>query len=89
MTQPAPIPFANSFARLPAQFFTPQAPVSVAEPSLIAVNKALARELGIDATWLAGPDGVRTLGGNLVPDRAEPLAQVYAGHQFGGDAMIG
>ena len=84
MTQHAPIPFDNSFARLPAQFFTPQAPVSVAEPSLIAVNKALARELGIDATWLAGPDGVRTLGGNLVPERAEPLAQVYAGHQFGG-----
>ena len=84
MTQNAPIPFDNSFAGLPAQFFARQPPVPVSKPSLIAVNKELARELGIDAAWLAGPDGVRTLGGNLVPERAEPLAQVYAGHQFGG-----
>jgi len=84
MAKSAPIPFDNSYARLPARFFTRQIPVSVAQASLVAVNAPLARVLGIDPGWLAGPDGVLALAGNLVPERAEPLAQVYAGHQFGG-----
>ena len=84
MAKSAPIPFDNSYARLPARFFTRQVPVSVANASLVAVNEPLARELGIDPAWLAGPDGVMALAGNLVPEHAEPLAQVYAGHQFGG-----
>ncbi len=84
MTKIAHIPFDNSFARLPAQFFTCQLPVPVSRPSLVAANEALARELGIDPAWIEAPDGVDTLAGNHVPRRAEPLAQVYAGHQFGG-----
>ncbi|MGR3342210.1 MAG: protein adenylyltransferase SelO [Paracoccaceae bacterium] len=80
----APIPFDNTYARLPARFFTRQNPVAVAQASLVAMNEPLARELGIDLAWLAGPDGVMALAGNLVPERADPLAQVYAGHQFGG-----
>lgn len=78
------IPFDNSYARLPARFYARQSPVPVTAPALIAVNAPLARTLGIDPGALASPDGVAALAGNAVPDGAEPLAQAYAGHQFGG-----
>lgn len=78
------IPFDNSYARLPDSFYTSQSPSPVARPGLIAVNDALARELGLDPAELRSPEGVEVLAGNRIPDGAEPLAQVYAGHQFAG-----
>src|SRR6201995_876256 len=51
---------------------------------LLALNEPLATELGLDAAWLRSPDGLRFLVGNLVPGSAAPVAQAYAGHQFGG-----
>ncbi|MDT5220893.1 MAG: serine/tyrosine/threonine adenylyltransferase, partial [Mycobacterium sp.] len=54
------------------------------EAKLLVLNDALAAELGLDAAWLRGPEGLRFLVGNLVPDGAAPVAQAYAGHQFGG-----
>ena len=83
MTLPAPA-FDNSFARLPEIFFTRQAPVPVDEPAALRVNRPLAAQLGIDPDWLAGPEGTAMVAGNTVPEGAEPLAAVYAGHQFGG-----
>jgi uncharacterized protein YdiU (UPF0061 family) len=53
-------------------------------PQLLAFNVPLAAELGLDPAWLQGPDGLRFLVGNHVPDGAAPVAQAYAGHQFGG-----
>ncbi len=78
------LPFDNTYARLPERFYTRLAPTPVAEPGLVAVNAALARELGLDPDALASDEGVRALAGNRVPEGADPLAQVYAGHQFGG-----
>ncbi|WP_058246678.1 protein adenylyltransferase SelO [Tropicibacter naphthalenivorans] len=72
------IPFDNSYARLPAGFYTRQDPAPVKAPSLIAWNAALAAELGITGT----PDAA-TFAGNATPHGAAPLAQLYAGHQFG------
>ena len=54
------------------------------EPRLLALNDELAAELGIDADRLRTTDGVACLVGNAVPVGAEPLAQAYSGHQFGG-----
>jgi len=51
---------------------------------LLALNEPLAAELGLDPAWLSSPDGLRFLVGNLVPGGAAPVAQAYAGHQFGG-----
>jgi serine/tyrosine/threonine adenylyltransferase len=51
---------------------------------LLALNEPLADELGLDAAWLRSGDGLRFLVGNRVPDSAAPVAQAYAGHQFGG-----
>ena len=77
------IPFDNSYARLPEQFFTELDPTPVADPALIRVNIVLARELGIDPDWLASDEGVQVIAGNAVAEGSEPLATVYAGHQFG------
>jgi len=51
---------------------------------LLAINEPLAAELRLDAAWLRSADGLRFLVGNLVPGGAAPVAQAYAGHQFGG-----
>ncbi|MBT8434875.1 MAG: YdiU family protein, partial [Gammaproteobacteria bacterium] len=75
--------FDNSFARLPERFYVRQAPVPVANPGLIRVNQSLARFLGIDPAWLESESGVHVIAGNQVPDGADPIATVYAGHQFG------
>ncbi len=71
--------FDNSYARLPERLFARQAPVPVKNPALVAVNAGLARELGIE------PDSITAaaIAGNEVPAGADPLAQLYAGHQFG------
>jgi uncharacterized protein YdiU (UPF0061 family) len=54
------------------------------DPQLLVLNERLAADLGLDAAWLQSPDGLKFLVGNLVPDGATPVAQAYAGHQFGG-----
>jgi serine/tyrosine/threonine adenylyltransferase len=54
------------------------------EPRLLVLNEPLAADLGLDADWLQTSDGVRFLVGVSVPDGAAPVAQAYAGHQFGG-----
>src|ERR1700735_575225 len=77
------LPFDNSYARLPDRFFARLAPPPGRGPRLIRLNADLARHLGLDPDWLASPDGVRMLAGNLVPEGATPLAMAYAGHQFG------
>lgn len=78
------IHFDNSYARLPQGFFTRTAPTPVRAPRLIALNRPLAQRLGLDPDWLAGPEGLAMLSGNALPEGAEPIAQAYAGHQFGG-----
>ena len=71
------IPFDNSYADLPGAFYTRLDPTPVSQPQMLAWNDALANELGISGTDAA------TFAGNTVPDGAAPLAQLYAGHQFG------
>ena len=77
------IPFDNSYARLPDRMFSRVDPTPVGAPSLIAVNAPLARELGLDPKALGGPIGLEVLAGNAIAAGSEPIAQAYAGHQFG------
>jgi serine/tyrosine/threonine adenylyltransferase len=80
----APVPpFEHSYAGLPGHFYAEIPPTPVREPTLLRLNQALAAELGLDADWLAGADGVAMLAGNRLPDRVRPIAMAYAGHQFG------
>ena len=76
--------FDNSYLKLPDRFYTKLAPTPVAAPGPIRVNAALADTLGFDAAWLASPEGTEVLAGNRLPEGADPMAAVYAGHQFGG-----
>lgn len=78
------LPFDNSYVHLPERFYSRQLPVPVASPGLIRVNHALAAHLGIDPAWLESATGVEFLAGNFIPQGADPIATVYAGHQFGG-----
>lgn len=77
------VPFNNSYAGLSDCLFTRQLPIPVTKPGLIKVNHVLARLLGIDPEWLESGEGINVIAGNLIPDGAEPIATVYAGHQFG------
>lgn len=54
------------------------------DPRLLVLNEPLATELGLDPAWLRGPAGLGLLTGTAVPEGAAPVAQAYAGHQFGG-----
>lgn len=75
--------FSNGYARLPEHFYVRVNPTPVAQPALIKVNHPLARKLGLCPDKLESPAGVAVLSGNAIPPGAEPLAQAYAGHQFG------
>lgn len=80
--------FDTSYAQLPKPFFTalsqsglPRAPT---HPKLIKLNKSLAQTMGLDIAWLESEDGLAMLSGGEMPGGVDPVAMVYAGHQFGG-----
>src|SRR3984957_1647433 len=75
--------FENTYARLPEHFYARVDPTHVAAPRLVKLNVELARNLGLDPDALASVPGVEILAGNLVAEGSEPLAEAYAGHQFG------
>ena len=78
------IHFDNTYAQLPESFFTKLSPAQVPQPELLRINSELASMLSIDTDWLQAPEGISVLSGNAIADGSEPLAQAYAGHQFGG-----
>ncbi|MGG3837717.1 YdiU family protein [Paenibacillus dendritiformis] len=93
MTENRAIPegwnFDNSYARLPQLFFTTQSPAPVRAPKLIIFNEKLAASLGLNVQALNSDDGAAVFAGNRIPEGAAPLAQAYAGHQFGHFTMLG
>lgn len=72
--------FADSLPELSLDWQA--APVDA--PTLLALDEDLADDLGLDPRWLRSPAGLAFLTGNVVPEDARPVAQGYAGHQFGG-----
>jgi len=78
------VTFDDRFARELAEMALPWQAEEAPHPRLLVLNEPLAAELGLDPAWLRSPDGLRLLVGNLVPAGAAPVAQAYAGHQFGG-----
>jgi uncharacterized protein YdiU (UPF0061 family) len=79
----------HTYAALPPLFHAPAAPTPVREPRLVVFNRPLATGLGLDAEALQGSEGAAIFAGNAVPDGARPLAQAYAGHQFGYFTALG
>ena len=80
---PSPFSFDNSYARNLEGFYVPWMPLAVPGPELILLNTRLAASLGLDQRKLTSPEGIDMLAGNRLPSGAEPIAQAYAGHQFG------
>ena len=78
------IPFDNSYAARLGGFYAAMQPAAVPEPKFLLFNAKLAKELGLDAEALQSPSGLAMFAGNETPPGATPIAQAYAGHQFGG-----
>lgn len=76
------IPFENQFITLGDEFYTKTKPTPVADPTLIKFNQELAESLGLSANNFDPNKAVAIFSGNNIPTGAEPLAMVYAGHQF-------
>jgi len=78
------IALQDRFARELPEMAVPWQAADAPDPRLLVLNERLATDLGLDPGWLRSAAGVRLLVGNSVPDGATPVAQAYAGHQFGG-----
>lgn len=81
--------FDNSYAALNETLFTPQLPVAVAAPRLLYINEPLAAEMGLQLNAATTEELAALFSGNRLPEGAHPLAQAYAGHQFGYFNMLG
>ncbi|WWU64195.1 YdiU family protein [Clostridium baratii] len=81
--------FENTYVDLPEMFFTKKGPSHVKSPSLVKLNNSLAKELGLNIDALQSNEGIEILSGNKIPEGSIPLAQAYAGHQFGHFTLLG
>lgn len=77
----------NSYIHLPADFYSRQLPTPVGQPRLLLFNETLAAELGLADQDRNELEAI--LAGNQLPPNGEPIAQAYAGHQFGHFTMLG
>ena len=79
----------HSYAELPQLLYAPAAPAAVREPRLAVFNRPLAVMLGLDPDPLDSDAGAAIFAGNTLPEGARPIAQAYAGHQFGHFTALG
>ncbi|MDG1138802.1 MAG: YdiU family protein [Opitutales bacterium] len=83
------IKLENTYALLPSVLFSPSLPVPVSDPSTVIFNQKLADEIGFSLSDLSEEQANNLLSGNHIPAHAQPLAQAYAGHQFGNFSVLG
>src|SRR3954464_2572485 len=81
--------FDNTYARLPDVLFNPASPVAVREPRVAILNHGLADELGLDLGAVPPEAAAALFAGQDLPAGSRPIAQAYAGHQYGGFTMLG
>ena len=79
----------NSYAALPPLFQKPAQPGAVRDPQLVIFNRPLASTLGLNAEILTQAESAALFAGNVLPEGSEPIAQAYAGHQFGHFTTLG
>jgi len=79
----------QSYLDLPGKLYTITKPEPVPNPKIIILNHQLAREIGLDPEKLQSKEGADIFTGNTLPPGCTPLAQAYAGHQFGHFTMLG
>src|SRR5947209_11080926 len=81
--------FDNTYARLPDVLFVPARPATVQAPRVSILNHRLADELGLDLGALLPGAAAALFAGQDLPVGSRPIAQAYAGHQFGHFTMLG
>jgi uncharacterized protein YdiU (UPF0061 family) len=79
----------HTYAELPELFYSDAPPTAVREPRLAAFNRPLATLLGLELKALEGAEGAAIFAGNALPEGGRPIAQAYAGHQFGHFTALG
>ena len=77
------INFDNTYAEQLNSFYSDCKATLAPEPGIIKINNELASQLGIDLKYLSEAEQTDLFSGNQLPEGAAPLAQAYAGHQFG------
>lgn len=83
---PVLVALEGQFARDLAELAVPWRAEQPPDPQLVVLNEQLAADLGLDAASLRTSEGLGLLTGSLLPPGSTPVAQAYAGHQFGGFA---
>ncbi|MEO7190183.1 MAG: protein adenylyltransferase SelO [Vicinamibacterales bacterium] len=79
----------HSYTHLPQLFYAEAEPTPVRDPRLVAFNRPLAVQLGLDPDTLEGSEGAAIFAGNALPEGGRWIAQAYAGHQFGHFTALG
>jgi serine/tyrosine/threonine adenylyltransferase len=86
----------NSYARLPEVLFQRVLPARFRAPQLVIFNQKLAQEMGLYTAPVSGNQdplskehAAKVFSGQVIPEGAEPIAQAYAGHQYGGFTILG
>lgn len=81
--------FDNTYSRLPDVFFAPARPATVREPRVSILNLRLASQLGLNLSVLSPEAAADLFAGQVLPEGSQPIAQAYAGHQYGNFTMLG
>jgi len=81
--------FDNTYSRLPDVLFAPAKPATVRAPRMSILNHRLADDLGLDFGAMSPEAAAALFAGQDLPGGSQPIAQAYAGHQFGSFTMLG
>jgi uncharacterized protein YdiU (UPF0061 family) len=81
--------FDNTYSKLSNTFKEDIKPTPVHDPELVILNKELAKDLNLDFSKIDNKNLAKLFSGNSLPENANPIAQAYAGHQFGHFTMLG
>ena len=81
--------FDNAYIHQPKAFYTALSPVPVRTPEMVIFNAPLATDMGLNFSGIRTDIKATLFSGIIMPERSEPLAQAYAGHQFGHFTMLG
>lgn len=91
IAEPGPVgwQFDNTYARLPEALFAPARPAKAVAPRVVIINHRLAADLGLDLENVSAEAAASLFAGQELPSGSQPIAQAYAGHQFGNFTMLG
>jgi uncharacterized protein YdiU (UPF0061 family) len=75
--------FENTFARLPNVFHSRLNPTPLSRPYLVSFNASAASLIDLSTEEAKREEFAEYFSGNKILPGSEPLAMIYAGHQFG------